>query len=288
MRIAYIVYTENGPFSFAGTEHDSVLQYLKDKGLDIHKEEWSDESVDWKQYQCIVLKSPWDYVAKTELFYSWLDKIQGLQILLLNDANIVRWNSNKHYLQEIATAGLKVIPTKFLEKGTKFEAGKYFKEFDTDRLIVKPCISGSSKNTFKVSAEDTSITSSIDKLLQRESMMVQPFMQQINDEGEWSLLFFGGAFSHALLKTPLKDDFRSQTEFGGIVQGKKPAPEVLNSASEYVDRFAKGCLYARVDGLIINGTFYLMELELIDPNLFLFTCAAGYENYYTALNKLIG
>jgi hypothetical protein len=108
-------------------------------------------------------------------------------------------------------------------------------------------------------------------------------MPQINEEGEWSMVFFGGKFSHALVKIPPRDDFRSQPQFGGVVRGRVPAPDVLASAKRYVAQFAKGCLYARVDGLIINGEFHLMELELIDPYLFLSTCADGYENYYQAL-----
>jgi glutathione synthase/RimK-type ligase-like ATP-grasp enzyme len=259
-------------------EHISLMQFLRGKGLDVHRENWDDENVDWKSYQCIILKSPWDYVFKTQLFYQWLDKIKKLGILLLNSADVVKWNSDKHYLQDIADAGLKVIPTTFLERGTVFQYS------GGDELIVKPCISGSSKNTFKISGEVDPV---INELLQQEAMMVQPFMPEVNEEGEWSLLFFGGKFSHALLKTPAKNDFRSQPQFGGFVQVKEPAPEILAAASEYVAQFAKDCLYARVDGLIINGEFYLMELELIDPVLFLSTHEGGYENYYRALTELI-
>lgn len=287
MKIAYIVYIDREPSSYVDTEHDSLLQYLKDKGLDIHKEEWSDENASWEQYSCIVLKSPWDYVAKTQQFYRWLEKIKSLGIALHNPADVVRWNSDKHYLKEITDAGLNVIPTSFLERGGKFEAESYLQQFNANGIIVKPCISGASKNTFKMPGENIEAQHLINNLLQREAMMVQPFMQQVNDEGEWSLVFFNGRFSHALLKTPAATDFRSQPKFGGIVSARQPAPRLLDSASRYVDEFAKGCLYARVDGLIIEDEFYLMELELIDPFLFLSTHQQGYENYYIALRELI-
>jgi glutathione synthase/RimK-type ligase-like ATP-grasp enzyme len=189
-------------------------------------------------------------------------------------------------LQEIEDAGLNVIPTVFLEQGATFNANKYFDQFSTNSLIAKPCISCSSSNTFKITANDE-LTSVVNDLLQQQSMMVQPFMPQINEEGEWSLLFFGGKFSHALVKTPRSKDFRSQPQFGGVVQGKEPAPELLAAAKRYIAEFAKGCLYARVDGLIINGEFYLMELELIDPYLFLSTTTGGQERYYEALSKLL-
>ena len=287
MKIAYIVYIDKDPDAYPYPEHDLLLQYLQDKGLDIQHEEWADESVDWTKYSCIVHKCPWDYVAKTQLFYNWLEKIKALGIPMHNPADILKWNSDKHYLQDIANAGLKVIPTIFLESGTKFRAAEYLKQFNSTGIIVKPCISGTSRNTFKITNENTADETLINQLLQQEAMMVQPFMPQVIEEGEWSLLFFNGRFSHALLKTPVNGDFRSQANFGARIQPRMPEPGVLESAGRYVSTFANGCLYARVDGLIIENEFYLMELELIDPVLFLSTHAEGYEKYYIALRELI-
>lgn len=277
MKIAYIFYSDGGPLS--DKEHELLLQFLQGKGLNIHRENWDDVTVDWKQYQCIVLKSPWDYVFKTKLFYEWLDSMQRLNILMMNSAEIVKWNSDKHYLQDIANAGLKIIPTTFLKKGIVFEYS------GTADVIVKPCISGASKDTFKISAGSN--VDAINELLQHNDMMMQPFMPQVNEEGEWSLVFLGGKFSHALVKKPAKEDFRSQPQFGGVVQGRQPAPALLHAATQYVKGFANNCLYARVDGLMIAGEFHLMELELIDPFLFLSIYPAGYENYFAALVTLV-
>ncbi|HYF33502.1 MAG TPA: hypothetical protein VD993_20400 [Chitinophagaceae bacterium] len=287
MRIAYIVYSTEGPFSFADTEHDELLHFLQQQGLDIHKEAWADKSVQWEQYHCIVLKSPWDYVEKPQVFYAWLDKMTALNIALLNPADVVQWNCDKHYLQDIADAGLKVIPTAFIEKGEQFNPSVYFTAFGTGKIIVKPCISGSSKNTFLLSEDDIENKSVIGQLLQREAMMVQPFIPRIQEEGEWSLVFFGGKYSHALVKKPTSGDFRCQLQFGGSVHGMHPSPEVLQPATEYVVRFAKECLYARVDGLIIDRVFHLMELELVDPYLYLSTHAGATENYYGALQSAL-
>lgn len=286
MKIAYIVYSDNS--AYTDTEHDSLLQYLLDKGLEIYKEEWSDSRVEWNKYSCIVLKSPWDYVVKLPQFYAWLEQVKRLNIPVHNPPGIVRWNSDKHYLQDIANAGLKVISTRFLERGKHFNAVDYLREFNASTIIVKPCISGASRNTFRITSEDNSAESVVNELLKHEAMMVQPFMTQVVEEGEWSLLFFNGRFSHALLKTPAAGDFRSQPLFGGGVAARTPEPALLETAEKYVSQFAKGCLYARVDGLMIEGEFYLMELELIDPVLFLFTHEQGFENYYVALKEVIG
>jgi glutathione synthase/RimK-type ligase-like ATP-grasp enzyme len=116
--------------------------------------------------------------------------------------------------------------------------------------------------------------------------MLQPFIQEIELEGEWSFIFFASQFSHALIKKAKAGDFRVQSSFGGTVHPQDPSQHLLDSAQQYVDQFAKGCLYARVDGTIVNGKLMLMELELIEPFLFLDTNKKSLENYYQALIKI--
>lgn len=288
MKIAYVVYRPaDAPPGFVPDEHTLLLQFLQQKELDITEVAWAGEGVQWEDFDCVVLKSPWDYVWQEQEFYAWMNKVTSMNITLLNPAHIVQWNCDKHYLQDIAAAGMNVLPTVFLEKNAVFEPAVHFKNFHTDQLIVKPCVSGASRHTFKLRLNDAHLTPVINELLQSEAMMVQPFMPEVMNEGEWSLLYFNGRFSHSLLKTPVGNDFRSQPQFGAAVQGKLPPDSVLAEAAGYVDVFAKGCLYARVDGLIINGSFYLMELELADPVLFLDTYSGGYENYYKALSALL-
>lgn len=288
MKIAFVFYTEEGPLSYGDEEHYFLLRFLQQKGLDIHKEAWADDSVQWQQYDCIVLRSPWDYVEKPTQFYQWLDRMSELNIFILNPPDIVKWNCDKHYLKDIADAGLNVIPTAFIEKGEQFEPEQHFKAFNTGKLIVKPSISGSSKNTFLISPDANENIPVINRLLEKEAMMVQPFIPRIQEEGEWALVFFGGQFSHALVKKPAEGEFRCQQQFGGTAHAAQPAPTVLKAATEYIAGFANECLYARVDGLVIDGTFHLMELELVDPYLFLSTNEDAAENYYTALKMALG
>lgn len=289
MKIALVTYQDKGKYHLinVANEDDTLLDFLKSKGYHITKEIWNDAEVKWENYDLLILKSPWDYFDLIEDFYKWLTKLENQKVRLLNPISIVKWNADKHYLQEIEKAGLKVTPSIFLSKGDQINLANYFQLFNTQQLIVKPCVSGGSKNTFKVTAKNVEeITATLAQLILNEDFIIQPFLKEIEEHGEWSFLFFNGKFSHAILKKAKKGDFRVQASFGGTVHAKNAPLTYLNSAQLYVNQFAKGCLYTRVDGTIINGEFYLMELELIEPFLFLAEHQDSLTSYYEALQQL--
>ena len=122
----------------------------------------------------------------------------------------------------------------------------------------------------------------VHRLLEGESYFVQPFMREIF-EGEWALMFFNGKYSHCVLKMPGSGDYRVQHYHGGSVNAATPHPAYIASAGAYVAQFAPGSLYARVDGIIVNGEFHLMELELIEPFLYLDTDPDAHERFYEAV-----
>jgi glutathione synthase/RimK-type ligase-like ATP-grasp enzyme len=287
MRIAYISYPPTGQFGFADEENQRVFNALKQNGFTIREENWWDDGVNWQRYDCILLKAPWDYVDKIDRFYEWLVTIERLEIPMLNPLDIVRWNSDKHYLQDFQTAGLNIVPTHFLEAGAELDFAFWFSKLGTDKLIVKPCISGASKNTFAITKESAiQLSAELNILLKEQALIIQPYISQIED-GEWSLVFLAGEFSHGLLKKPVQGEFRCQQQFGGTIHSRTPGIKLLHSAYTYVDHFAKDCLYARVDGIVIEGEFYLMELELIEPVLFLDTSPKGFESYTVAFKKMV-
>jgi glutathione synthase/RimK-type ligase-like ATP-grasp enzyme len=289
VKIAYILYENQGNYHpDQEAEHNGLLRFLREKGLDIHPETWTDQDVNWAGYDLAVLKAPWDYFDKIELFYQWLAKLDGLGVRLLNPAPLVKWNADKHYLADIEAASLPVTPTAFLERGSTADLSAYFDRWDTDRLIVKPCISGGSKNTFAFDRlQAPAIEARLNALLHEEAFLVQPFIPQIEKEGEWSFLFFNGRFSHCLLKKPEAGDFRVQQHFGGTIHPTIPPAGLLVQAGRYVAQFAEGCLYARVDGVLVNGRLLLMELEIIEPFLYLSAHPESYYNYYQALKELL-
>jgi glutathione synthase/RimK-type ligase-like ATP-grasp enzyme len=223
-----------------------------------------------------------------EDFYKWLNHLEDKKVRLLNPIDVVRWNANKQYLQEIEAAGLKITPSFFIQNKESINLNQFFEKFNTSKLIVKPCVSGGAKNTFKVTVENVDeVNQKLNQLIQEEDFIIQPFLPEILESGEWSFVFFNGVYSHSLIKQAKPGDFRVQPAHGGSVHPQEPNEDLIATAQQYVDLFAKDCLYARVDGTFVNGDFLLMELELIEPFLFLNTDLQNYENYYKALKELI-
>ncbi|AKD03414.1 hypothetical protein POKO110462_05545 [Pontibacter korlensis] len=284
-QIALITYQDAGKYSTTSEEENSRLyDFLTQKGLQVTLEIWDDPAVDWAKYELVVLKSPWDYFDKIDTFYAWLDKLEKLQVRVLNPINIVRWNSDKRYLVELQEQGVKVVPSVWLEQGSQLNVAEVFAQLQSEKVIVKPAISGGAKNTFALTqAEAEAKAESINELLQQENFLAQPFIPEIQTKGEWSFLFFNGEYSHTVLKAAKAGDFRVQHFFGGTVHTPEPPAQLLEAAHNLVDKYAPGCLYARVDGVELNGELVLMELELIEPFLFMATSEGAIERYYEAL-----
>lgn len=291
MRIAVVTYKPE--ISYAATnvlDEDKILaEILTDLGLVFKFEIWSDTFVQWETYSHLLIKSPWDYFDRYAEFLEWCQHIKNLGMPVFNDLDTILWNSDKKYLEEVQREGFKIVQTRFLAKQQSFDLESYFDIFKTNQLVLKPAVSGGAKNTIKLDRETwISKKEEMIGLMATEDFMVQPFVNQIVEEGEYSYLYFNGKFSHAVLKSAKKGDFRVQHFFGGNISKVLPKPEDLDCLQRLVDAFAKNCLYARVDGVWIEGVFYLMELELIEPYLFLFMEEQAISNYRGAIMKKLG
>lgn len=283
-KIAFVSYASQEKYlqGVSSNEDLELLNFLSDKGLDVTSVIWNDPTVNWQGFDAVVIKSPWDYHENIVAFHAWLDMLKHLEILVLNPVSIIKWNSDKRYLKQIADKGLNVIPTQYLEQDATFEYA-IFDLFGAEKVVVKPCVSAGAKNTITVGRDNFPEKKPIvDKLLQEDAYLVQPFIEEIRD-GEWSFLFFNGEYSHSVLKIPKKGDFRVQNHLGGGISYQEPNPAHIGQAAEYLTILSDKPLYARVDGVLIDGTFQLMELELLEPYLYLNADTALLENYYRAL-----
>ena len=291
LHVAIVSYFSIGAYDTATVDEDKILSsILTEQDISHEIQAWSDPLVDWSRFSHLLIKSPWDYFDYYPEFLEWIEKLKALGIPVLNDLDTVVWNSSKEYLLEIESKGFPVIAGKILQKGSRPDLVSIRQAVLSDVVVVKPLVSGGAKNTVKIPVSDwDQFEEKVIELVASEDFLVQPFIPEVAEVGEYSLIFFNRKFSHAVLKTPARSDFRVQHYFGGTIQEIQPSEEMLNSCQKLVDEFAAKTLYARVDGVEIGGVFHLMELELIEPYLFLALSEKAIPNYREALReRLLG
>ncbi len=199
---------------------------------------------------------------------------------------MLRWNANKNYLRDLEGKGIPIVPTFWPEGPSNLR--EQLRELRWSRAVVKPRVSATAHQTRLVSIENAESAQPLfAELLRGPGVMVQRFMEVIVTRGEWSLIFFNGEYSHAVIKTPRAGDFRVQHDFGGYEQSAEPSPDVLEAAMRVIRALDDVPLYARVDGVESDGHFLLMELELIEPALFFFLHSDAPERFAAAVAERV-
>lgn len=244
-------------------DDDLAIGPLAELGINVETLSWRQKTRSWGEFDLVVTRTPWDYQREPEAFLETLDAIEE-KTLLANPASIARWNFEKHYLLELHMDGIEIVPTIWDADYNADHYAKWQEALISDVLVIKPTVSATAEHTYKLSAFDGSLQNVFDE----RSFLVQPFVESIVSEGEFSLFFFNGEYSHAILKAPKTDDFRVQEEHGGIITAVRPEPAMLATATAVLARIAQKLLYARVDLVRYNGRFAVMELELIEPALY--------------------
>ncbi len=262
------------------------LMTLRQRGHRVDAVVWDDTHIDWADYDGVIIRSCWDYHKRPAEFLAWIDRLDGMGVRLWNPAPLLHWNHEKRYLIELAAQGIPIVPTIYLERGALVDLAQLLRDQQWADAVIKPAIAATAFHTWR-----TNITQAVTNqqqlaaLVARGAVLVQPLMPEIA-QGEWSLLFFGGEFSHAVLKRPAPGDFRSQDDFGGTVELRNPPPGMVDQAQHILSTLSSPWLYARVDGLVVGSVFTLMELELIEPSLFLSAAPHAANMLATALERL--
>ena len=232
---------------------------------------WDDASTRWADLDAVVVRSCWDYHLRIAEFLGWLSDLEQRRIRVLNSPALVRWNADKRYLLELLSRGVATVPTRVVARGERTRLAGVLDQVGAEEAVVKPAVSASAHSTWRTSrlrAENDD--EQFRTVVAAGDVLVQPLVRAIADAGEWSLVCFGGTPSHAVLKRPARGDWRVQGEFGGTAE-IRPAPAGLIEGARRVlaAAGAKEATYARVDGYLDQGALVLMELELIEPQLFL-------------------
>lgn len=204
------------------------------------------------------------------LWSRWRVAVGVSNARLQNDLQTVRWNIHKTYLRDLRDRGLHIVPTRWLDRLDAERLSGLFGEFSSRRIVVKPVVGANADDTFLLDAHATGAAqaAALATFSQRE-LMAQPFVESIVSTGEYSLFYFGGQYSHSIVKTPKSYDFRVQEEHGGIIRSVQPDDDLVAAAGRVTSVLDRPTLYARVDLVRLpDGCPALMELELIEPSLY--------------------
>ena len=248
---------------------DQLLQTaLENKGLKVIKKDWADPEFDWTTTKYAIFRTTWDYFERFNEFFSWLEETKH-QTTFINSAEIIRWNIDKHYLQDLEENNINIAPTLFIEKEEKITLKQLFDKTNWTEAVIKPAVSGAARHTYRITPDNCLNHEKIfQELITEECMLFQEFLNDITINGEISLIMIGGKVTHAVKKIAKKGDFRVQDDHGGTVEKYEATFEEIKFAEKCIENCPFSPIYARVDIVYDNNNQpSLSELELIEPEL---------------------
>ena len=282
-RCAFLTLDERGDFVI---DDELAIEPLAELGWAVSTVSWRQQDTPWTEFDAVVVRSTWDYWHDVPAFLETLAAV-GRQSRLANPLDLVRWNLRKTYLRELETQGVPTVPTAWLEEGFKAtDLGPCAERLEAAELVIKPIVGANGEDAFRIGAGTSPAElDALEETFRGRGCMVQAFRSRVLDEGEYSLFYFGGSFSHAILKQPAAGEFRSQEERGARIAPADPQPALAGSGQRAVAALPERPLYARVD-LVRNDAddFEVMELELIEPSLYLRTHEAAPARFAHAID----
>ena len=255
-----------------------LVRALENLGFCVKAAIWNDRSVDWSDADACVIRSTWDYHLHHDTFLQWVDEVL-IETHLLNPAHIIRWNAHKFYLRELENAGIPIVPTFWLECGTVIDLRHLLDRFGWPEAIVKPAYGASADGILHIASgrEEVNLAEYyINELLLHQDALLQPFLSTISDRHERALVFIDGKYSHAVTKTPFMHarlDLSKRACLPPGASGELPVratEEEVALATRALDVVPRGHVFARVD-IVRNGSVpCVLEVELIEPTLYLY------------------
>jgi glutathione synthase/RimK-type ligase-like ATP-grasp enzyme len=243
--------------------------------------------VAWRDYDAVVIRSTYDYITAPDAFLAALEQIERSGTPLFNDVEIVRWNVRKTYLRDLADRGVPVVPTVFRDRLGAGELPELLQEVGAGGAVVKPVVGANAEGAWRLDAATVGEQAAgIEAYYADRALMAQPFVPAVVTEGEFSLFYFNGEHSHTILKTPKAADFRVQPEHGGVIRAVEADAPLRDAGDLVLDALGERPLYARADFVRENDGpgFWLMELELIEPSLYLRTDPSAPARFARALH----
>ncbi|MBC3881072.1 hypothetical protein H8K35_00840 [Undibacterium sp. LX40W] len=284
MKSVAIVTCADLPELFGGEK--SLIPALKQLQMSPQVVVWDDPQVPWSTFDLILIRCTWDYHQKIAAFQAWLKMLSTLDALVVNDVSTMQWNLDKNYLFELQGKKCQVIPSIRLQPEDSRSLKALIDLMAVDEIVVKPTQSAGAWRTLRVNRENAAAhESEFNEWRREQSFLLQAFMPEIVSQGEWSLVFFDGQYSHSLLKRAKDGDFRVQSDHGGTVLPHQATQDMQQQAQTILQSLSKMPLYARVDGVMRAGKFMLMELELVEPELFLEVDPLAAQRFASAIHS---
>lgn len=252
------------------SDADLSVPAMEKLGWDVEFVSWRASGADWNRYALVYICTPWDYQEDPDAFLDVLGRIERSSALLVNPLDTVRWNLDKRYLIELESKGVAIVPSRWHEAWEARIPEAAFSAFDVDRIVVKPQVGANADHTYVLTPGNVAdLSPTLARAYARRRLFVQPFMAAIEGEGEYSVFYFGGQYSHAIRKTPKSGDFRSQEEHGADIRFAPRDEALCRAAESALAALVPMPVYARAD--YVRGPddeFLLMELELNEPALY--------------------
>ena len=264
-----------------------LLDALRARGHVAEAVAWDDPTVSWSRFDLVLLRSTWNYTECPVEFLAWCERVAG-STRLLNPPDLVRWNTDKRYLADLAEKGVPVIAAHFLAPGDDPASFPTHPEF-----VVKPCIGAGSRDTQRYTAPNRAAAVAHAKRLldAGRHVLVQPYLEAVDTAGETALLFFAGRFSHAIRKGPLlqRDGAATAALFAPeAITPREPSSAEIEVAHRALAAIPGGApLYARVDLLPSPDGPQLLELELTEPSLFFDHAPGSAERFVAAIESTL-
>ncbi|HEU5252593.1 MAG TPA: hypothetical protein VFU16_04605 [Solirubrobacterales bacterium] len=246
-----------------------LAEAFRERGAEAVSVVWDGPGGAWEEVDLCLVRSTWDYHDKHEEFLAWTRQVERATALR-NPADLIAWNSEKTYLRQLAAGGVRTVPTAWVARGAEVDLRSLLAREGWEEAVVKPVVDLGARNLRRVGADEAQ--AALAAVLARGDAMVQPFLPSLEAAGELSLVYVDGRFSHAVRKRPAPGDFRVQSIWGGSFEAATPDAAQIEVAERALAQLDEPPLYARVDLVDdLDGNPALIELELIEPNLYLST-----------------
>ena len=268
-------------------DDDLAIAPLAKRGWTVDTLPWDRAGVDWRSYDLVVLRSTWDYQHHAERFLATLATIEAGGTRLENSLAIVRWNMQKTYLHDLDVQGVPVVPTVWRDRLGAGELVPLFESLQTDQAVIKPVMSGNAQGAWRLDRRRAKLhAAEIEAFYAHRALMLQPFERGILAEGEFSLIYFNGALSHSILKVPKRGDFRVQEEHGADILAVTAEPALRAAGEAAMKAIGQPLLYARADLVRHGDEFRVMELELVEPAIYLRMDPGAPDRFADAITSL--